>query len=361
MPQTAIAKLDIWVRKAWPYLLAGAVAVLGVSYALFRLAVAGPAHDNTAKPLAVQPSTTSTGAAQETGRDLDGVIVAPAATSLQPYAVMVETMIDARPMSGIAQANLVVEAPVEGGIMRLMAVYDASTTVDKIGPVRSARPYYVEWAKSLNAVYAHVGGSPEALNRISGLADFRNLDEMANGQFFWRSKDRSAPHNAYTSTDLLHQAATDKKWQPEKFLSWTYDSVPTIEAGDVTEISIPYGGAGNVKWKYDKAEDKYWRTMGTKPHTDSDGTQVSAKNILVVLTEQRVLDDYGRLSIRTAGLGKAIFYRNGYAQEAQWIRDAGTFIRLQTPDGRPVSFARGTTWVEIVTDAAKMPSIKPTL
>lgn len=360
MPQTAIAKLDIWVRKAWPYLLTGAVLVLGLSYFLFRFALSGPSAD-TSGDLPLMPVATSTPVAPGFARDLDGVIVDASAVSLQPYAVMVETLLDARPMSGIAQANLVIEAPVEGGITRLMAVYDASSTIEKIGPVRSARPYFVEWAKSLNAVYAHVGGSPDALNRISGLMGFRNLDEMGSGQFFWRAKDRYAPHNAYTSTDLLEKAVAARKWRPEKFQSWTYDSASTSETGDVTRISIPYGGQSNVKWTYDKAIDGYWRTMGYKTHTDSDGTAVSAKNILVILTEQRVLDDAGRLSIRTAGTGKAILFRNGYAQEAQWIRDAGTFIRVQTSDGRPVSFVRGTTWVEVVTDTDKMPSVKPTL
>jgi len=361
--KNTLTRLDQWARRVWPYILGALALVLLALYLLIRMAVADGSNPATS-PVATTTGMTATSTlpVDTTARHLDGVKTDPQAVALQPYAVMVETFKDARPMSGIAKANLVIEAPVEGGITRLMAVYDASTTVDRVGPVRSARPYFVELAKALNVVYAHVGGSPDALNRIAGLMDFRNLDEMANGPYFWRATDRSAPHNVYISTDSLHKAEVAKKWKPGSVASWTYEDAATgTKSGDVTKISIPYGGDYSVNWTYDPLNDAYLRNMGGKQHNDSDGTRVMASNVLVLLTDQRVLDDVGRLSVRTAGLGKAILYSRGFAQEAQWVRDSGSFYRIQTPDGRSVVFARGTTWIEIVTNANMMPSVKPTL
>jgi len=361
--KNTLTRLDLWARRVWPYILAGIAIVLLALYLLIRMAVANGSNTTTnASSQSSTTTTTSTAAVDITARHLDGIKVDPQSVALQPYAVMVETFKDARPMSGTAKANLVIEAPVEGGITRLMAVFDASTTVEKIGPVRSARPYFVELAKALNAVYAHVGGSPDALNRIAGLGDFRNLDEMANGSYFWRDTDRSAPHNVYIKTEFLLKALASKKWKTGTVASWVYEESSTgTKPGDVLKIAIPYGGDYTVNWTFDPLNDAYLRNMGGKQHFDSDGTRVMSTNVLVLLTDQRVLDDVGRLSVRTAGTGKAILYNHGFAQEAQWVRDSGSFYRIQTPDGRPVVFARGTTWIEIVTSANMMPSVKPTL
>ena len=121
------------------------------------------------------------------------MLVSAEEANLQPYAVMIDNHPDARPSSGLAAANLVFEVPVEGGMTRYMAVFDATTTVDQIGPVRSARPYFVELADALGAVYAHVGGSPDGLNLITSLPKFRDLNEFWNGKYFWRSAKRDAP------------------------------------------------------------------------------------------------------------------------------------------------------------------------
>ena len=143
----------------------------------------------------VVPTTT---ARELVPRMLDGVQVPFEEAALQPFAVMVENSPDAWPLAGLAKANLVIEAPVEGSITRFLAVIDATTTVDQIGPVRSARPYFVDFANGLQAVYAHVGGSPEALSLIHVLSSFRNLDEFSSGKYFWRSSKRAMPHNTYT-------------------------------------------------------------------------------------------------------------------------------------------------------------------
>ncbi|MDD5438179.1 MAG: DUF3048 C-terminal domain-containing protein, partial [Patescibacteria group bacterium] len=108
-------------------------------------------------------------------------------------------------------------------------------------------------------------------------------------------------------------------------------------------------------WKYDPEQDLYTRYMGGKKFADADGSVIQTKNILVLVTEQQVLDDYGRLYIRTTGSGQAILYRNGNKQEVRWSRTPGENIRIETTDGRAVAVSRGTTWVEVITQSNQMP------
>lgn len=354
---TAMTGLDLWVRRKWPFLLVGAIVLIGASYALFRYAISAP-RDASSQILGTATSTNLVSTEGLVGRALDGVLIKPENAHLLPFAVMIESHPDARPLSGLSKANLVISAPVEGGIERYMAVFDASTTVDKIGPVRSARPYYIEWARSLNAVYGHVGGSPEAMNRLAGLLDFRNLDEIANGKYYWRDAKRSAPHNAYTSSELLATAARDKKWTKQDFISWVFsDTASGTSPGEIRDIRIPYGGSYNVRWVYDKNDDMYDRWLAGKRQLDADGTPVRAKNVLVAMTDGRVLDEEGRLYLRTAGEGMAWLFRNGYQDEVKWSREANEFISVKSPDGRPVAFGRGTTWIEFLNDIKLTPQV----
>ncbi len=355
------AKFDptLLLKRYWPYLAGGAVLVLLVSFGLFKFAVSGRNNVQAENNPAANTDLTATSTTELVSRKLDGVLVKPEDAELLPWAVMVEMHPDARPLSGIAKANLVFEAPVEGGITRLMVVYDATTTVASVGPVRSARPYFVEWADALHAAYAHVGGSPEALNRIGGLLKFRNLDEFTSGKYFWRDSNRAAPHNTYTSQKLVTSAVQVKSWRPEDFSSWTYDDSTSTASGDYPMVEIPYGGSYNVRWQYDKDKDAYVRYQSGKIFKDADGSVVEAKNILVMVTEQRVLDDVGRLYIRTAGSGKAELYRSGFKSEVRWSRSPGENLRIETTDGRAVAINRGTTWIEVVTLAEQMPKALP--
>ncbi len=300
----------------------------------------------------VVPTTT---ARELVPRMLDGVQVPFEEAALQPFAVMVENSPDAWPLAGLAKANLVIEAPVEGSITRFLAVIDATTTVDQIGPVRSARPYFVDFANGLQAVYAHVGGSPEALSLIHVLSSFRNLDEFSSGKYFWRSSKRAMPHNTYTRIDLLRSAAEDKDWLTAPFRPWRYAS--SSESGDVRELTVPYPGVFSVRWSYNSSTGQYQRFQAKSEQKDADGASVKAANVVIFYSESQVLDDLGRLRIRTTGTGKAKLYRNGTQKEIVWRRRSGEWISFEAVDGSTVEFAPGTTWIEVVTTSAKNGSL----
>lgn len=351
----SITQVAEWVKRHWLYLAIGAFLLIMVSVGFLAYALRGGSDDPTDNSNLVAPTSTES----DDGlfpRWLDGVRVPETSAELLPRAVMIENHVDARPLAGIADASLVFEAPVEGGITRLMAVFDASTTAAEIGPVRSARPYYVEWAQSLDAIYAHVGGSPEALNRIGGLTTFRNLDEMAGESYFWRSKNRAAPHNVFTSSENLAEVQEDKGWEPGKFTPWIFvDEDEDFEPGNVTEITVPFDGSYKVKWVYDEESNSYERYLAGSRDKDKKGSKINTKNILVISTDQDVLDEVGRLYIRTTGEGKGWYFSGGHSKEIVWSRKAGNFYTIQTPDGRDVAFLRGNTWIEI----ASLPRYEP--
>jgi hypothetical protein len=340
------------LKRSWRIIAAGAVLLLVISFGLLWYALQEPGVKPPVKPVVFQTGAMSTSTLW--GRALDGVLVDVSSTRLLPLGVMVENSADAWPLQGPAKANLVFEAPVEGATTRFLLVFDASSTVDEIGPVRSARPYYVQWADALGAEYAHVGGSPDGLSLISSLSKFRDLNEFFNGWAFWRSSHRGAPHNVYTRTELLMQAASKWSYAVKQFASWAYmDPIAssTRPYGDVTRINVPYNGMYQAEWRYDAETNSYTRYQNGSIQQDADGTVVTSTNVVIMLTDAQVLDDIGRLKLRTTGKGKALVFNNGEKHEATWSRVDGEHIRFLTADGLDVPFNRGKTWISVVTSA----------
>jgi hypothetical protein len=341
------------LKRSWRAIAAGAVLLILTSFGLLWYAFQEPHAKASVSPVAFQSGTLTT--STQRGRALDGVLVDASLTRLLPLGVMVENSADAWPLQGPAKANLVFEAPVEGASTRFLLMFDASSTVDEIGPVRSARPYFVQWADVLGAEYAHVGGSPEALTFITSLSKFRDLNEFFNGWAFWRSSRRAAPHNVFTRTELLMQASLKKSYAQKQFASWAYmDPIAsTTQAhADIIDINVPYNGVYQAGWKYNAETNAYTRYQNGSVQQDADGTVVTSTNVVILLTDARVLDDIGRLRIRTTGKGKAIVFNNGDKHEATWSRVEGEHIRFLTADGLDEPFNRGKTWISVITSAS---------
>ncbi|MBU1891020.1 DUF3048 domain-containing protein [Patescibacteria group bacterium] len=282
-------------------------------------------------------------------RAIDGTWVEIGRENMNPVAIMIENLVASRPQSGVNKANLVYEVLVEGGITRFMAVYASGDEVEKIGPVRSARDYYLDWAKELNAVYAHVGGSPKSFELIPQY-DIIDLNQFYNSQYFWRSSDRYAPHNLYTSSELLARAIRDKDFsETGDYESWEYsktanpaDSEKTLTIGFSTYNYL-------VEYKYNKTNNEFIRYQAGEPHTMENGEAISAKNVVVQYVKTRTADDENRLSIETIGEGDARIYIDGKEINGQWkkpARDERT--KYYDSSGDEIEFNRGTTWVEVL-------------
>lgn len=321
-----------------------------------------PVFDRAKKPVAPAAPAPVAPAAPTARRAIDGAPAAMGAPT-EYFAVMIDNLPAALPQAGIAKAPLVVEAPVEGGITRLMAVFPADAEVKKIGPVRSARPYYLDWAGEFDALYAHVGGSPEALNRLK-TSDLRDLDEMRASAFFWRVASRKAPHSTYISTGLLAEALTARKrsGDPHPLPAWKFkDDAPPADRpdGDVT-LTLGETGKWLVSWRYDKERNLWSRVFGGAAQADDDGSPVLAKNVVVQFTEVETIDEIGRRRIDTTSGGDALFAADGRIIGASWKkgakdrRSAGDpakgdgRTRFYDAAGNEIVFDAGTTWIEVV-------------
>jgi hypothetical protein len=267
---------------------------------------------------------------------------------------MIDNSIEARPQFGIADAPLVYEAIAEGSISRFMAVFSLDQTIDKIGPVRSARPYYIDWAEEFGGLYVHVGGSPDGLAQLAAAGVF-NLDQFYNGSTFWRDQTRYAPHNVLTSTQLLRSLIEKKAWQvPAPQSSWVYKPEATLEQRPETtaSFSINFGSASYVaQWQYDREKNDYQRLQGGVIMKDAYGTPVRAKNVVVMWVKSGIYDDYGRRFTTTIGSGKAEVFRDGVTVVGTWKRETkNARTRFYTAAGEEIAFNPGTTWIEVVPD-----------
>lgn len=284
-----------------------------------------------------------------------GEVVDQASEGSRVACVMVENSADAWPLSGIEDAFLVIEAPVEGSIPRFMACFTEGVDVAKIGPVRSARPYYVAWTSGFqSALYAHVGGSPEALGILAVSKDVIDLNEFWNGSSFWRDGARYAPHNAYTSTSLLWAAADRLEASDATSPGWTYEQ-SEYEAGkqpcdDVTVdwASVPVYG---FTWSCNKETGTYTRYQGSAVMNTAQEAY-DASNVIIMETSITSVDEVDRRDIATEGAGNALVCSAGTCQDAIWHKE-GVDKPLQFftsyPD-EPVIFAPGKTWIEVVED-----------
>ncbi len=270
--------------------------------------------------------------------------------------VMIENHNQAQPLSGISDASVVYEAPVEGNIPRFLALYESPDQVEQVGPVRSARPYYVDWISEYgNAMYMHVGGSDEALLNIKKFGIF-DMNEFYRGGFFFRHAQRSAPHNVYTSSEFWSQGldAYAENYQNTSFNPWTFadSEVCNIQTSMNCEDSVSFAyvkGAYEVEWKYNMEKNLYERYQNGVLHKDADGKIITANSVIIQHADMDILDDIGRRKIDTVGEGLAEVYAFGKKVSGKWKKQERT-SRTQwvLESGENIPLSAGKIWVELV-------------
>ena len=293
-------------------------------------------------------------------RLLDGVCVdTEDDTNPELVAMMIENHTEARPQSGLAYASVVYEAPVEANYSRFLVIFPKDANVQKAGPVRSARPYYLDWVREYgnDVLYMHVGGSPDAIaiikNSSNNIFDF---DEFFNGPYFWRSTDRYAPHNVYTSS-ANWQKAWDKYGTKENtdFESWKFRDIGNCEGLDeecVNEITVSFlPPTYQATWKYSSSTRKYARYQIEGRHLDQDGTAIEADTIIVQKVKSVVLDNVGRLKIDTISSGEVIVFQNGHKEEGTWEKETVTGrTKWLDKSGNEIPLKSGKIWIEVVNE-----------
>ncbi|MDO8505198.1 MAG: DUF3048 C-terminal domain-containing protein [bacterium] len=238
--------------------------------------------------------------------------------------------------------------------------------------MRSARPYYLDFASEFNALYGHVGSSPAAYNmlRKNGVDGLYDLDQWYQSQYYVSKQGRARPHHLYTSTELLGRAYNEMISPPFEggarggLESWQFkNDAPTDLRGNISDISVGYVAPYTVRWSYDKFENHYTRIQWARPnfsaekvsvgydeiHKDENGKPIIAKNIAVAFMEMKVLDQIGRKEFKTIGEGEALVFQDGKVVVGTWKKpSARERLRFYHASGSEVQFNAGVSWVEIV-------------
>lgn len=280
---------------------------------------------------------------------LDGLSVKESLANRNPLAIMIENHLDARPQTGLSEASLIYEAIAEGGITRFMALYVWGEP-EKVGPIRSARTYDLDWLSEFNAFYAHVGGNYTALQQIKqyGILD---LDQFKYGKgAYWREPvpGKATEHTMYTSTKKLWDLAKKNKWKMEgSYESFEFkEDLKKSERPASASVTINFSTPNyQVKWLYDPETNLYKREQ-------AKGPEIQAKNIVVQWVERwPVVSAIGEKSwaMKTIGSGKAKIFMDGKVIEGTWKKESRT-SRTWFYDslGEKIKFNRGQTWIEIV-------------
>lgn len=274
----------------------------------------------------------------------------------QVFGIMVENSADAWPLAGLDEAFLVIEAPVEGSIPRFIVFFDEESEVKKVGPVRSARPYYLDWNDELDAVYLHVGGSPEALDLIANEYETIDLNQFWQSEYFWRQTvGRYAPHNVYTSAELFVSALDELDLNRPRYDAWKFkEDDPVEEGGRSLSVNFTDGTTYDVEWRYQSETNTYNRYQGMSVMHLDDGSTVEANNVAVIATDIRVIDNEGRKSLVTVGEGDAMLVQDGRAILCRWKKESRTDrLRFYKPGGEEIEMNAGVTWIEVVSSLSQ--------
>ena len=293
---------------------------------------------------------------------MTGELVTPTAAARHPIAVMVDDLGPARPQSGFNSASVVWQAPAEGGIPRYMMIFQDQIPVS-IGPIRSSRYYYIAWAAEWKALYAHVGGSPQAMATLKAQGAGQlvyNADEFRWGGYFHRISQRNAPHNMYTEGKRLRTlarriGATDGPMEAV----WKF-------AADAPLDQRPKGGTilvkypdNNVKYAYDRTTNTYYRGVSgeVKQVDAATGERVHPKNVVVMIMKFGPLNDghpnKHRLEAQVVGQGKAFIATNGHTIAGTWRKKSMTAPTLfYDANGHQVTLTVGQTFVQVIADSS---------
>ncbi len=283
---------------------------------------------------------------------------------VRPIALMIDNDSDAaRPQLGLESAYMVYEVVVEGTATRFMALFK-DFSLEKVGPVRSSRHYFLDYAMENDAIYAHAGWSPRAMSDISSL-NINNINGVAgDGDIYWRDNTYDSTwHNLYTSLPNLSERADKKSYRrTTDTVKWVYNKVDKTpaEGKEVTELYIPYANFYKVTYKYDEAQKRFVRYANGNPHTSQTGETLSAKNIIMYSVKNVSLNDgenKGRQDLKNIGSGTGYYFSDGKVVEIKWEKTARDKATKYTfLDGSELVLNPGNTYVQIVPETVQ-PSI----
>ena len=294
---------------------------------------------------------------------LTGLPMEPEYERSRPVAVMLNNLKKAQPQLGVSLADIIYEVPAEGGITRMLGVYQTLDGVGNLGSIRSARPYYIELAMGHDALYVHAGGSPEAYQDLkSWKVDY--IDGV-NGSarqsaVFWRDperkKNKGYEHSLLASGETIQSFWDNSKYPKTHQDGYSYPQTFTddpLTGGTAAEhIKLYYTSYKTGLFDYDAETGKYLVSQYQAPYVDGNtGEQVGVTNLLILETSISAIsgDTAGRLKVRTTGEGEGTLYRSGQCIPIHWSRsNRDVPFSYTTSDGQPLALGRGNSYVCLI-------------
>lgn len=289
----------------------------------------------------------------------------------RPIAVMIDNNIGNEKHAGLQDSYLNYEIIVEGGLTRIMAIYK-DKDVSLIGPVRSSRHYFLDYALESDAIYTHYGWSPYAEKDIKNLG-VNNINGLTDEAPFWRDRKIKAPHNVFTSINNIQKYASEKNYSMKskdwKLFKYSADEINlnpaetqsentsieenqqnTEEVETANQISMTYSNHQARSYSYDSENKYYLRSMNGIAHLDkTTNLQLHYKNIIIEKVENYSLDSYGRQDLKTVSSGEGYFITNGYAKPITWEKDSrSSKTEYKYKNGKGIVLNDGNTFIQIV-------------
>ena len=280
----------------------------------------------------------------------------------RPIAVMIDNHIGAMPQAGLLEADLVYELIVEGGETRMMVVLQ-DKKLSKVGPIRSSRHNFLDYALENDAIYVHYGWSPKAKADISSLGVNNINGIFESSKSFWRVSDKYAPHNAVTNTENILKIAKRKGYRTTKksepVLNYVADEVKLKDAKDAYTVTIPYSDHNTVKYTYNKKDKTYTRySRGRKQVDWTSKKTVTTKNIIIEKAKNTTLDKKGRQNIDNVKTLDGYYITNGKSIPIKCVKSSRKAKTVYKDlDGKEINVNDGKTFIQICPIKSKI-SIK---
>ncbi|MFA6587526.1 MAG: DUF3048 domain-containing protein [Patescibacteria group bacterium] len=333
-------------KNRWPWIIAGgsiALILIGVgAYLVYGKTIDSSDAGKNKRITEIMP------------RVLDGVLLEGEKANLFPLCIMIDNHSSVRPQSGLSKAGVVYEVLAEGGITRFMAVFAVNGDVE-FGPIRSARPYFVDLAREYNCLFLHAGASPQGDEEIinTNILDF---NQRYHPTSFYRIPGSPYDHVLYEHTLFSNLGKIEISRVAMKIKDrGTYEGWPFKEDAPVANPSLKNivvdfsTSAYKVEYIYKKDSNAYLRKQaGTIAEDKQDNSEITPKNVALMFTSSTLYDELRR-NISVVGQGKLVLFQDGQSIIGTW-RKSSPESRLEFLDstGAKLALNRGQTWVEVI-------------
>jgi len=276
----------------------------------------------------------------------------------QPFAVLLDNNPDGRPQHGLDAADVVYEAPAEGGIPRLMAVYLREAQAERIGPVRSARHYFVHLAAEYSVPLVHIGASPQGSQALLETR-LERVDEAEGHAGFTREPGRPAPHNAFISAASIRGELQRRGARTSASTAGLAFGAFQPGGERATRLRIAYARGGfSAQYDYDAGSHTYQRSQEGQPHADGAANRRYAPRSVIVQQVQVTpiaSDEAGRVELALVGTGSGLLVAEGTRAPLEWSKASSTDqTRFTRRDGAPFVLPEGQVWIELVAHEAEV-------